>query len=65
MSAYAIHMKLSCDTRGCKRRVAQLVFNTFNEMLGQFCKRCSEKRVSELNKTEAAVVRSVIAERNR
>jgi hypothetical protein len=52
MSAYAIHMKLSCDTRGCEKRAVQFVYNTFNEMLGQFCKRCSEKRVSELNKIE-------------
>jgi hypothetical protein len=63
MGAYTLDIKLSCDESGCEKREVVCVYNTLNSCQGQFCRRHGMKRRDELNKSEAAMIRGIVADR--
>ena len=64
MGAYTIDIKTSCDEAGCEKRAVVRVYNTLNSLQGQFCRRHGNKRLDALDKSAAAMVRAVVAERD-
>ena len=56
-------LQQNCSYAVCSRRAVVSVFNTFNEHQGCFCQKHGKLRVAALNRAEAAMVSSTIADR--
>ena len=48
MSAHWRPFLTTCDERGCASRVQAEVFDTYNAVIGIFCRKHAKRRVKEL-----------------
>lgn len=52
MASYLVEIVRQCDGNGCTARATVEVRNRWNASMGQFCRRCGQRRVRQLNQAE-------------